>query len=502
MVLPSDADCVNQARGGDPNAYKDLVVRYQGHVYGLAYSLCGNWADAQDIAQETFIRAYMNLDQLEIPDFQPGPAETVEKRGLAEAVFRALSTLPPKYRLPLTMFHLDGLSYQKVADFLDIPLGTAKSLIHTAQKKLRTALATYAGDTLAPVVQEVFNEHKLPPEFAQKIINGVPSLAWGIGKECTFAGALEAATAVTQRSCKYSDLMGWSGLAFRVRWYRSRTGQRWCGSSAVGEMPEERDLLSQITGWNLVMCVQLGEKNPDMERFLPRIIASIDAGVPVAAYGYCLDMSVIYGYEEGGKVLLLRDYHKGDTFKLPIAKLGPLQTFLEHKGNPMPPREALLLSLRTVVTNWNRVLGDGGNSGRGYHYGRSGFTAWIGDLDRFDEVDAKDKELLFQVSHWNFRSLLDARKAGVTFLREHADILEEPARSDLLHAADIYQEAIDRYTPPYEAKKIFLCPWSGDPIDRWTREVREDEKGVLRQILSMEENAMEFIERGLKSIHG
>ena len=38
------------------------------------------------------------------------------------------------------MFHLDGLSYQKVADFLDIPLGTAKSLIHRAQEKLRAAL--------------------------------------------------------------------------------------------------------------------------------------------------------------------------------------------------------------------------------------------------------------------------------------------------------------------------------------------------------------------------
>ena len=73
-------------------------------------------------------------------------------------------------------------------------------------------------------------------------IENVPALAWGKGKECTFAGALEATTAVTAHPEKYSDLMGWSALAFRVRWYHGTNGQpRWCMSSPVGEMPEEYD---------------------------------------------------------------------------------------------------------------------------------------------------------------------------------------------------------------------------------------------------------------------
>lgn len=168
----------------DAEAYGSLVARYQGHVYGLAYSLVENWTEAQDIAQETFIRAYLNLDQLQhparfaawlrrvtfsittnwlrayrpalfkrldgqvdldsldIPEFKPGPPEVAEKRELAEVVLRAVSALPPKYRVPLTMFHLGGLSYEKVAEFLDIPLGTAKALIHRARAKLRTAPGT------------------------------------------------------------------------------------------------------------------------------------------------------------------------------------------------------------------------------------------------------------------------------------------------------------------------------------------------------------------------
>ncbi len=177
----SDGQLVGRTLAGDPEAYRELVTRYQGHVYALAYSLVGNWSDAQDLAQETFIRAYGNLDKLreperfaswlrrvtfgvtmdwlrtfrpkifaqldgrvdldtlEIPDFHPGPAETAERRELAAAVLAALASLPPKYRVPLTMFHLDGLSYQKVAAFLDIPLGTAKSMIHRAREKLRAA---------------------------------------------------------------------------------------------------------------------------------------------------------------------------------------------------------------------------------------------------------------------------------------------------------------------------------------------------------------------------
>jgi len=64
----TDGELVGQTRVGDREAYGELVARYQGHVYGLAYSVVDNWAEAQDIAQETFIRAYMNLHQLREPD--------------------------------------------------------------------------------------------------------------------------------------------------------------------------------------------------------------------------------------------------------------------------------------------------------------------------------------------------------------------------------------------------------------------------------------------------
>lgn len=247
----SDAELVSLTCSGDRSAYGELVTRYQGHVYGLAYSLVGNWADAQDIAQETFIRAYtdldhlrdrerfaawlrrvtfgvamnwlkafrprffaklkgrVDLDSLEIPDFRPGPPEVVEKRDLARAVLAAVESLPTKYRVPLTMFHLDGLSYRKVADFLDIPLGTAKWLIHAARKKLKPALAAYAGEEIAPVLQEVFNEHKLPDDFASKLqLKG-----WGHTQD-HFSLTIQAAARALGRETDYETIYVLSTNAF------------------------------------------------------------------------------------------------------------------------------------------------------------------------------------------------------------------------------------------------------------------------------------------------
>src|SRR3954471_2713638 len=68
MGQSTDAELVQRVlHSGDADAYGQLVRRDQGHVYGLAYSLLGDWSEAQDMAQETFIRAYTNLGQLREP---------------------------------------------------------------------------------------------------------------------------------------------------------------------------------------------------------------------------------------------------------------------------------------------------------------------------------------------------------------------------------------------------------------------------------------------------
>ena len=542
MREPTDAELVQGAQAGDRTAYGQLVTRYQGHVYGLAYSLVGDWASAQDIAQETFIRAYTNLDQLrapdrfaawlrrvafsvamnwlkafrpnlfeqldgrvdldelDIPDFRPGPPEQAERRELAQAVLRAVASLPPKYRVPLTMFHLDGLSYQKVADFLDIPLGTARSLVHRARERLRAELAAHIPEEISPIVQEVFNEHKLPVEFAQKVLDKVPAVGWGKGRECTFAGALEAALAVTDHPCSYADIMGLTGLAFRVRWYRGRVGQRWCPSSPVGEFPEEMEAFQHATGWPLRVEARMGQEPARMEEFAPDIVASINAGRPAPAYDgvAALDMGVVFGYEQRGKTLLVRSYHSGEPVRQPAEKLGPMLLLLgEHQGG-MSPRDGLVHALKLAVSNWRRPPAEGDRGG--YLYGEAALAQWAKDLGEGDGPKDDEKGLLFFVSFWSFDCLADARNSAVKFLEPRLDLVSGKARAALERALGQYRRDADLLAAPLRDHDAFLGWWSGKTIADWTADVRRREAEILTQVRETECRAVAQMEAALTAL--
>ncbi len=518
----ADARLVQMTVAGDHEAYKQLVARYQGHVYGLAYSLVGDWAEAQDIAQETFIRAYTNLDQLldparfaawlrrvsfgvamdwlrtfrpklfeqldgrvdlqhlEIPDFQPGPPEVAAKRELADAVLAAVASLPPKYRVPLTMFHLDGLSYEKVADFLDIPLGTVKSMIHRAKEKLRAALPAAIAEEMTPVVQEVFSQHKLTEDFARNVIEGVPTLSWDKGKQCTFAGALEAAMAVTDHPYTYTDIMGLTALAFRTRWWCCAPGQLgWCPSCAVGEMEEEIDAARKTTGWELRI-----EVHPDIKKLSPDILASIDAGKPIPAYADCEDMAVLYGYEQGGRTFIFRDYNKGQTpHEVPVSKVGWLWIFLGDHAEPLPPRSATIQGLQMAVHNWRR---ERGREGPGeYWYGRAALRVWSEDLAQADSLTQEQRDQLHFVSVWNCMALADARKSAVSFLRAKAVFFAGPARETLERAASLYQQEVDIVDFDEFAKRD------------WSDEARAYKQSLLTEASRLEEAAIAEIEKAL-----
>ncbi len=527
-----DAQLVRRTLAGDRQAFGELVTCYQGNVYGLAYSFVGNWANAQDIAQEAFIRAYCNLDQLkqeerfaawlrrvafsvtmnwlkafrptvfdqldghvdldslDIPDFAPGPREALEKQELAEAVLNAVGSLPPKYRVPLTMFHLDGLSYRKVAEFLDIPLGTAQSLIHRARKKLNESLAAYAVKEVTPMVKEVLREHKLPEEFAQKVLDGVPALAWGSGRDCTFIGALEAALAVTEHPFSYADLMGYSGVAFRIRWSNDRTTTEWCGSTVIGEMPEEIDAITAATGWSFVIGDHW-EEDSDVAQEIPRIVASLDADRPVVTYASNMDMAVLYGYEDSGKTWLVKDYNEAEVpFRLDAAKLGPMQIYLGEHSEPVAQREALMRSLRTAVSNWGRGAGDGGIQGRQYFYGADAFEAWTTDLMRAEELSAEHIEGLQFLNGFVYTSLKDARKAAVVFLKDNAKLVKADAHESLERAADIYAQEVALL----EASQRDLS------FDDWRPESQSRTRSVLLDACSMEAQAITAIVEALAAL--
>ena len=176
--MDSDNRLVQLALAGDADSFNLLVGKYQGAVYGLAYHLTGNFADAQDVTQDAFLLAYERLDQLReasrFPEWirqiaanasrrlhRSVPQGTVsidgpENRGLrdrlahaapdGEAVLEAkereaatahiLALLPEKIRLTTTLFYIDDLSYRQISAFLGIPISTVKSRLYSARQRL------------------------------------------------------------------------------------------------------------------------------------------------------------------------------------------------------------------------------------------------------------------------------------------------------------------------------------------------------------------------------
>lgn len=160
---------VGQCLTGDQAAMLSLVERFRGQVFGLCYRMLGQRQDAEDAAQETFVRVLKNLHRWDqARDFEPWlfaiagnrcrtalatrkrrPAaeSTVElladdqpdnrpAQHLAEELHLALAKLREEYRQAFVLFHEQELSYADIAAAMEVPLGTIKTWVHRARREL------------------------------------------------------------------------------------------------------------------------------------------------------------------------------------------------------------------------------------------------------------------------------------------------------------------------------------------------------------------------------
>ncbi|MFO0954906.1 MAG: RNA polymerase sigma factor, partial [Isosphaeraceae bacterium] len=160
---------VDALRCGDPRAPRWLVERYQGDVFALCFRMTGHRHDAEDVAQETFLRALRGIGGFDAERplrpwllgiaanrcrtalarkaNRPGPMEMVEEcvdnrppqsdpDDLAGELARALERIRPEYRAVFCLFHEQNLPYEAIAEVIERPIGTVKTWLHRARAEL------------------------------------------------------------------------------------------------------------------------------------------------------------------------------------------------------------------------------------------------------------------------------------------------------------------------------------------------------------------------------
>lgn len=187
---PADQTLAERAAEGDERAIRTIVERYERPVFSLHYRMVRDRELAEDLSQETFIRAFnaihtynpryklsswlfkiannLAIDHLrkrrietvsidgapdalteseqaqtsyELVSQEESPEEYAANRELGEHIEAALAQLRPHYRVATVLRHVEGYSYDEIAQIMDLPLGTVKTYIHRARMELRELLA-------------------------------------------------------------------------------------------------------------------------------------------------------------------------------------------------------------------------------------------------------------------------------------------------------------------------------------------------------------------------
>jgi RNA polymerase sigma-70 factor, ECF subfamily len=187
----TDEELVHRAQQDDERSFGELVTRYESKVYSLSMKMLRNPEDAEDVLQDTFLRAYRGIksfkgnstfstwiyritansalmrlrkkqlpqvsiedsDERETPisiaDWAPCPVEQLLNQEMQRVMDEAIDALPPEFRQVFILRDVEELSNADVAEILDLSVAAVKSRLHRARLKVRNRLAQYFSETKA-----------------------------------------------------------------------------------------------------------------------------------------------------------------------------------------------------------------------------------------------------------------------------------------------------------------------------------------------------------------
>lgn len=190
LIQATDHDLVALAASGSEKAYRELLDRYQRPVFSLIYRMVRDREQAEDLAQETFVKVFNHIDRFDpkykfsswifkiasnltidairkkeldtvsldgsrnattsdevdstritVESRDENPEEYLEARELGREIEQAIGELRAEYQTAILLRHVEGRPYEEIAEIMGVPLGTVKTYIHRARSELRTTLA-------------------------------------------------------------------------------------------------------------------------------------------------------------------------------------------------------------------------------------------------------------------------------------------------------------------------------------------------------------------------
>ena len=189
LEADSDWEVIKKVQAGDVAAFDQLILKYRERIYSVVYNLCGNREDGADLAQVTFIKAFQSINRFQgqasfftwlyriavnatlthlrknrlrtffsferineedksseviaaLTD-KTGADKELFVKELQEKLNEALQKLSIKHRMVVTLFEIDGLSHNEIAEIMGCSVGTVRSRLHYAKQLLQAELQTY-----------------------------------------------------------------------------------------------------------------------------------------------------------------------------------------------------------------------------------------------------------------------------------------------------------------------------------------------------------------------
>jgi|UniRef100_UPI004049DD12 RNA polymerase sigma-70 factor, ECF subfamily len=190
LEADSDWDIVRRVQAGDVAAFDVLTLRYRGRVYGVIYNMTSNREDAADLTQDAFIKSFQSINRFQgqssfftwlyriavnstlthlrknrlrtffslekVDENDRQSAEVIEAltdntgverntfvKELQERLNDAMQKLSIRHRTVVTLFEIDGLSHQEIAEIMNCSVGTVRSRLHYAKQQLQSELQPF-----------------------------------------------------------------------------------------------------------------------------------------------------------------------------------------------------------------------------------------------------------------------------------------------------------------------------------------------------------------------